>query len=78
MQVAFYKKAKPKHDAKLVYVTKDDFKVFDKNNCQDLTDENLNNYYEEMVRTCLRRERTSAVNITIIPINKRKIHNRNS
>jgi hypothetical protein len=57
IQVAFYKKCKPKHDAKLVYVTKDDFKVFDKNNCQDLTDENLENYYEEMVRTCLRRER---------------------
>ena len=45
IQVAFYKKCKPKHDAKLVYVTKDDFKVFDKNNCQDLTDENLENYY---------------------------------
>ena len=57
IQVAFYKKCKPKHDAKLVYVTKDDFKIFDKNNCQDLTDENLNNYYEELVRTFLRRER---------------------
>ena len=57
IQVAFYKKCKPKHDAKLVYVTKDDFKIFDKNNCQDLTDENLENYYEEMIRTCLRRER---------------------
>ena len=57
IQVAFYKKCKPNHDARLVYVTKDDFKIFDKNNCQDLTDENLENYYEELVRTCLRRER---------------------
>ena len=57
MQVAFYKKAKPNYEARLVYVNKDEFKIFDKNNCQDLTDENLNNYYEELVRTFLRRER---------------------
>ena len=50
MQIAFYKKCKPEHHVSLVYVVKDDFKIFDKNNCGDLEDENLNNYYEELVK----------------------------
>lgn len=57
IQCAFYKKCKPSYDVKLIYVVKDDFKIFDKHNCQDLEDENLNNYYEELVRVLRRRER---------------------
>jgi len=57
MQIAFYKKCKPDHHVSLVYVVKDDFKIFDKNNCGDLEDENLNNYYEELVKIFRRRER---------------------
>lgn len=57
IQCAFYKKCKPDHDVKLIYVVKDDFKIFDERNCADLEPENLNNYYEELVRTLVRRER---------------------
>ena len=57
LQVAFYKKCKPEHFASIVYVVKDDFKIFDKNNCGDLQDENLENYYEQLVKIFQRRER---------------------
>ena len=57
LQCAFYKKCKPEHEVKLIYVVKDDFKIFDKNNCQDLEDENLNNYYEKLIQAFIRRER---------------------
>jgi|TARA_R100000479_G_C6371876_1_gene197427 hypothetical protein len=57
LQVAFYKKCKPDHFISLVYVVKDDFKIFDKNNCGDLQDENLENYYEQLVTIFRRRER---------------------
>ena len=56
-QLAFYKKCKPDHFVSLVYVVKDDFKIFDKNNCGDLQDENLENYYEQLVTIFKRRER---------------------
>lgn len=56
-QIAFYKKCKPDHFVSLVYVVKDDFKIFDKNNCGDLQDENLENYYEQLVTIFKRRER---------------------
>ena len=57
LQVAFYKKCKPDHFISLVYVVKDDFKIFDKNNCGDLQDENLENYYEQLITIFKRRER---------------------
>ena len=57
LQVAFYKKCKPDHFVSLVYVVKDDFKIFDKNNCGDLQDENLENYYEQLITIFRRRER---------------------
>ena len=57
LQCAFYKKCKPEHEVKLIYVVKDDFKIFDKNNCADLEDANLNNYYEELAKVFRRRER---------------------
>jgi len=57
MQCAVYKKCNPEHHVSLVYVVKDDFKIFDKNNCGDLEDENLNNYYEQLVKIFRRRER---------------------
>ena len=57
LQVAFYKKCKPNHHISLVYVVKDDFKIFDKNNCGDLEDANLENYYEQLVTIFKRRER---------------------
>ena len=57
LQVAFYKKCRPQHEVKLIYVVKDDFKIFDKNNCQDLEDENLENYYQDLFKVFQRRER---------------------
>ena len=57
LQCAFYKACKPEHEVKLIYVVKDDFVIFDKNNCQDLTDENLISYYEQLIKVFERRER---------------------
>lgn len=57
MQCAFYSKCKPEHEIKLIYVVKDDFKIFDRHNCGDLEPENLNNYYEQLVTVFKRRER---------------------
>ena len=56
-QIAFYATAKAPVDAKLIYLTADGFKVFDKDNCVDLKPENLKNYYEEIIRLAIRRER---------------------
>ena len=57
LQVALYKKCRPEHEVNLVYVVKDDFKIFNKSNCGDLEDENLNNYYEQLINIFRRRER---------------------
>jgi len=56
-QIAFYQKCKPESLVKLIYLVKDDHKIFDKDNCGDLEAANLNNYYEELVQIALRRER---------------------
>jgi len=41
----------------LIYLSADGFQIFSKNNCADLEPENLKNYYEQLVNTCIRRER---------------------
>tara|TARA_R100000234_G_scaffold21422_2_gene12050 strand:- start:6503 stop:7531 length:1029 start_codon:yes stop_codon:yes gene_type:complete len=57
LQCAFYKKCKPEARIHLIYVVKDGFKIFNEVNCQDLSDENLENYYEELFKVFQRRER---------------------
>ena len=56
-QISFYHSAARPVVSKLVYLTADGFKVFDKNNCTDLEPVNLNNYYNQLIRTAKRRER---------------------
>ena len=56
-QLAFYCTSKKPVDAKLIYLTADGYKVFDKNNCVDLEPVNLKNYYEELIKLAVRRER---------------------
>lgn len=56
-QLAFYAEVKKPCDPKLVYVTADGFKVFTKDNCADLEPKNLHNYYEILVKDCVRIER---------------------
>jgi len=41
----------------LIYLTADDHMVFTEKNCADLEIQNLNNYYEQLVRNCIRKER---------------------
>ena len=56
-QLAFYATALKTKDPKLVYVTSEGSNVFHKGNCADLEPENLKNYYEELIRIAIRRER---------------------
>ena len=59
-QLAFYAKAKASAffvSPLLCYLTADGFKIFNQKNCADLEPENLNNYYEQLVNSCLRKER---------------------
>ena len=49
----------------LVYLTADGFKIFTKDNCTDLEPENLNNYYEQLVNSCVRIERLLARHIDL-------------
>ena len=56
-QLSFYYTAQRPADAKLIYLTADGSKVFDKGNCADLEPANMKNYYEELVRSAIRRER---------------------
>jgi len=44
----------------LIYLTADDHMVFTEKNCADLELQNLNNYYEQLVRNCIRKERLLA------------------
>ena len=41
----------------LIYLTADDHIIFTEKNCADLELQNLNNYYEQLVRNCIRKER---------------------
>ena len=41
----------------LIYLTADDHIIFTEKNCADLEIQNLNNYYEQLVRNCIRKER---------------------
>jgi len=56
-QLAFYATALKTKDPKLVYVTSEGSNVFHKGNCADLEPENLKNYYEQLIRIAIRRER---------------------
>jgi hypothetical protein len=67
-QLAFYVKAKSSAynvSPLLCYLTADGFKIFTKDNCTDLEPENLNNYYERFVNSCLRKERLLARHIDL-------------
>jgi hypothetical protein len=41
----------------LVYLSADDHAVFTEKNCADLEEENLKNYYEQLINNCLKKER---------------------
>ena len=56
-QIAFYATARPKAEPKLLYITADGYKIFTKHNCVEMKPENLKKYYEQSVRTAMRRER---------------------
>jgi len=56
-QLSLYCTAQRPVDAKLIYLTADGSKVFDKGNCADLEPENMKNYYEQLIRSAIRRER---------------------
>ena len=69
-QLAFYHKAKSFPgdcfvSPLLCYLTADGFKIFNQKNCADLEPENLNNYYEQLVNSCLRKERLLARHIDL-------------
>ena len=64
-QLGFYAEVKKPCDPKLVYVTADGFKVFTKENCADLEPKNLHNYYEMLVKDCMRIERLLARHIDL-------------
>jgi len=44
----------------LIYLTADDHMVFTEKNCADLEIQNLNNYYEQLIKNCIRKERLLA------------------
>jgi len=60
-QLAFYcfslRKSNKKIFPYLIYLTADDHMIFTEKNCADLELQNLNNYYEQLVRNCIRKER---------------------
>ena len=59
-QLAFYCCALRKQMAVspyLIYLTEGDFMIYTEKNCADLEPQNLNNYYEQLVANCLRKER---------------------
>jgi len=59
-QLAFYcfsLRKQMKVSPYLIYLTEDDHMVFTEKNCADLEIQNLNNYYEQLVRNCIRKER---------------------
>ena len=41
----------------LIYLSADDHAVFTEKNCADLEEENLKNYYEQLINNCLKKER---------------------
>ena len=64
-QLGFYAEVKKPCNPKLVYVTADGFQVFTKENCADLEPKNLHNYYEALVKDCMRIERLLARHIDL-------------
>ena len=56
-QIAFYTVSCSPCYPSLVYLSADGFKIFTPDNCADLEKENLKNYYEQLVKVCVRRER---------------------
>ena len=59
-QLAFYcfsLRKQMKVSPYLIYLTANDHMVFTEKNCADLEIQNLNNYYEQLVRNCIRKER---------------------
>ena len=63
-QLAFYcfslRKLNKNISPYLIYLSADDHIVFTDKNCADLEIENLNNYYEQLVKNCIRKERLLA------------------
>jgi ribosomal protein S16 len=41
----------------LIYLSSDGFQIYSKDNCADLEDKNIINYYEQFTKKCIRRER---------------------
>ena len=60
-QLAFYcfslRKLNKKIFPYLIYLTADDHMIFTEKNCADLELQNLDNYYEQLVKNCIRKER---------------------
>jgi hypothetical protein len=59
-QLAFYcfsLRKKLRTSPFLIYLTADDFVIFTEKNCADLELQNLNNYYEQLVQNCIKKER---------------------
>ena len=59
-QLAFYcfcLRKKSNISPYLIYLTEGDFMIYTEKNCADLELQNLNNYYEQLVSNCIRKER---------------------
>ena len=59
-QLAFYcfsLRKKLRTSPFLIYLTANDFVIFTEKNCADLELQNLNNYYEQLVQNCIKKER---------------------
>ena len=63
-QLSYYVVALRKSNKKifpyLIYLTANDHIIFTEKNCADLEIQNLNNYYEQLVKNCIRKERLLA------------------
>jgi hypothetical protein len=58
-QLSFYTVSLSKHSPVpyLIYLSSDGYQIFSKNNCADLEEGNIKNYYEQFTNKCIRRER---------------------
>ena len=68
-QLAFYcfslRKLNKKIFPYLIYLTADDHMIFTEKNCADLELQNLDNYYEQLVKNCIRKERLLSIYIDL-------------
>ena len=58
-QLSFYTVSLSKHSPLpyLIYLSSDGYQIYSKNNCADLEEGNIKNYYEQFTKKCIRRER---------------------